>query len=48
MNGLFLFDHLDRVRHIILNQADPLAQELCAGLLALLAQEHVAVTLGEV
>ena len=48
MNGLIIFDHLDRVRHIILNQADPLAQELCTGLLALLAQEQVAVTLGEI
>jgi hypothetical protein len=48
MNGLIIFDHLDRVRQIILNQADPLAQELCAGLLALLAQEQVAVTLGEI
>jgi hypothetical protein len=48
MNGMIIFDHLDRVRHIILNQADPLAQELCAGLRALLAQEQVAVTLGEI
>jgi hypothetical protein len=48
MNGLIIFDHLARVQHIILNQADPLAQELCAGLLALLAQEQVAVTLGEI
>lgn len=47
MNGMIIFDHLVRVRQIILNQADPLAQELCAGLLALLAQEQVAVTLGE-
>jgi hypothetical protein len=47
MNGLIIFDHLARVHHIILNQADPLAQELCSGLAALLAQEQVAVTLGE-
>jgi hypothetical protein len=48
MNGLIIFDHLKRVQHIILNQADPLAQELCTGLLVLLAQEQVAVTLGEI
>lgn len=48
MNGMIIFDHMARVRQIILNQADPLAQELCSGLLALLAQEQVAVTLGEI
>jgi hypothetical protein len=48
MNGLIVFDHTFRVRRMILNRDDPLAKELCAGLAALLAQEHVAVTLGEI
>jgi len=48
MNGMIVFDHVARVHQIILNQADPLAQELCSGLTALLAHEHVAITLGEI
>jgi hypothetical protein len=33
---------------IILNQADPVARKLYQGLAALLAQQHVVVTLGEI
>lgn len=46
-NGLILLDHTARIYQIVLNQADPLARELGAGLVALLAQEHIAVTLGQ-
>jgi len=48
MNGVMVFDHPARLMRIILNQADPLAKDLCAGLTALLAQEQVSVTLGEI
>jgi hypothetical protein len=47
MNGLIVLHPPSRVFKIILNQADPLAKELCAGFAALLTQEHVAITLGE-
>jgi len=33
---------------IVFNRADPLAQELHAGFSALFAQEHLAITLGEI
>ena len=46
-NGVILLDHTARIYHIVLNQADPLAREVGAGLAALLAQEHVAITLGQ-
>ncbi len=47
VSGLLVFDAMHRLSHIWLNQADPLAQGLAVGLQALLASEHVAVTLGE-
>jgi hypothetical protein len=47
MNGLILLDHKAQVFQIILNQADPLARKLCAGFAALLAQQQLAVILGE-
>jgi len=47
MNGIIVLDHTARILHIILNQADPLAKDLCASLAALLSQEQVAVILGE-
>ena len=46
MNGLLEFDQTAHLSQIILNQADPLASELCLGLAALLAQQQVAVILG--
>jgi hypothetical protein len=48
MNGLIVFDHYTQILQIILNKADPLANELCDGLVSLLAQEHVAISLGEI
>lgn len=48
MNGLIVFDQAAGLIHILLNQVDPLAKEVCAGLSALLAQEHVSITLGEI
>lgn len=48
MNGLIVFDHYMQILQIILNQADPLANELCDGLVPLLARDHVAISLGEI
>ncbi len=47
VSGRVVFDQNAAFQLIILNKADPLAKELQAGLAALLAQEHVAVILGE-
>lgn len=47
MDGLLMFDQAVGFLYIVLNRADPLAKELRVGLNSLLAQEHVAVTLGE-
>jgi hypothetical protein len=47
LDGLLIFDQTFDLVQVILNRADPLAKELSAGLASLLAQEHVAVTLGE-
>ena len=47
MNGFILLDAAAHISQIILNQADPLAREVCAGLAPLLAQEQVTVILGE-
>ena len=47
MDGFLIFDQSVDLLHIVLNQADPLAKELSTGLASLLAQEHVAVSLGE-
>jgi hypothetical protein len=48
MNGMVLFDQAGHIFKVILNQAEPLARELSMGLAAILAREHVAVTLGEI
>lgn len=45
--GLIVFSPAASIQKIILNAADPLAKELQAGLAALLAQEQIAVILGE-
>jgi hypothetical protein len=47
MNGALVFDQATHLVKIFLNQADPLAKELCRGLAPLLVHEQVAVTLGE-
>jgi hypothetical protein len=47
MNGLILLDHTGRILEIVLNQAEPLAKELSAGLASILTQEQIAVILGE-
>jgi hypothetical protein len=47
MHGVIVFGHTTHIIQIMLNQADPLAKELRNGLAGLLAQEQVAVTLGE-
>ena len=47
MDGFLIFDQAVDFLYIVLNRADPLAKELRVGLHSLLAQEHVAVTLGE-
>lgn len=48
INGLILFDHHAQPFLVVLNQADPLAKELCRSLASLLAQKQVVVTLGEI
>lgn len=49
MNGLILLDQsAAHILKIVFNRADPLAQELHAGFSALFAQEHLAITLGEI
>jgi hypothetical protein len=48
MNGLIWLDTTTgQIRQILLNQAEPLARELSIGLAAILAQEQIAVILGE-
>ena len=47
MHGILLFDQYGHLLEIILNRADPYATDLWPGLASLLAQEQVAVTLGE-
>lgn len=48
MNGLIFLDPHNRIVKIVLSRADPFARELCTGFAALFAQQHVAVTLGEI
>ena len=48
MNGKLVFDHSAQPLLIVLNQADPFANELCTGLASLLAHQQVVVTLGEI
>jgi len=47
MDGILIFDQSFQLLHVLLNRADPWAQKLRPGLAALLAQEQVAVSLGE-
>lgn len=47
VNGLIVWNQAAGIQQIILNPTDPLAKELQPGLAALLAQEQVAVILGE-
>jgi len=48
MNGLIFLDPHHQVVKIVLSQADPFAKELCIGFAALFAQQHVAISLGEI
>lgn len=48
INGKIVFDHCAQPLLIVLNQAHPLAKELCRGLASLLAREQVVVTSGEI
>lgn len=47
MDGFLFFDQSLDLLQIVLNRSDPLAKELSLGLALLLAQEQVAVILGE-
>jgi hypothetical protein len=47
VSGLIVWDQKAGIQQIILNAADPLAKEWQSGLSALLAQEQVAIILGE-
>lgn len=47
MDGFLIFDQSFDLLFLTLNKADPFAKELSSGLASLLAQEHVAVSLGE-
>ena len=47
MDGFLFFDQALDLLQIVLNRSDPLAKELSVGLAPLLAQEQVAVILGE-
>jgi hypothetical protein len=47
MDGFLIFDQTLNILQIVLNQSDPLAKELSAGLAPFLAREHVALSLGE-
>jgi hypothetical protein len=48
MNGALLPDASGQIVRITLSQADPLAHVLCRGLSALLSNQQVATTLGEI
>jgi hypothetical protein len=48
MNGLIVLDQAAHVLKIVFNRADPLAKEMQTGFAALFAQQHVAITLGEI
>jgi hypothetical protein len=48
VSGLIVFSQAASIQKIILNSADPLANELQARLAALLAQEHITVISGEI
>jgi hypothetical protein len=48
MDGFLIFDQALNLLEVKLNQADPFARELRAGLAALFAHEQVAICLGEI
>ena len=48
MDGFLIFDQAVDLLQVMLNRADPWANELSGGLARLLAREQVAVTLGEI
>jgi hypothetical protein len=48
INGKIVFDHCAQPLLIVLNQAHPLAKELCRGLASSLTREQVVVILGEI
>jgi hypothetical protein len=47
VSGLIISNQVVGIQQIILNPADPLSKELQSGLAALLAQEKIAVIIGE-
>jgi len=47
MQGQIAIDQANRVREIVLNQAEPLANQLAVALATILAPQHIAVTSGE-
>ncbi|RPI78446.1 MAG: transposase [Chloroflexi bacterium] len=47
MDGYLVFDQILDLVQVMLNQKDPLANELSVGLASLFAREQVAITLGE-
>jgi hypothetical protein len=48
INGKIVLDHCAQPLLIVLNQAHPLAKELCRGLASSLAREQAVVILGEI
>ena len=48
MNGLIFLDPDAHIINIVFSRADPFAKELHTGFSALLAQEQIAITLGEI
>jgi hypothetical protein len=48
INGIIQFDQSARIKQIVLNQRDPLAQHVSECLAAILAKEQVNVILGEI
>lgn len=48
VTGHIVFDHTGKLCQCVLNQDDPLATGLATALSALLASEHVAISLGEI
>jgi len=48
INGKIVLDHCAQPLLIVLNQAHPLAKELCRGLASSLAREQAVIILGEI
>lgn len=48
MNGLIILEAPGKIIRIILSKSDPFSKELYNGLAPLLAQWHIAITLGEI